>query len=68
MQSRKQSFIESLLNVIIGFLISILATFIIFPLVGIKSTPLQNITSTIGFTLVSLIRQYVIRRYFNKIN
>ncbi len=65
MQTKKQSLIESIVNVLIGFIISITATFIIFPLVGIHSTPLQNVTSTIGFTIVSLIRQYIIRRYFN---
>lgn len=66
MQSRKQSFIESITNVLFGLIISIAATFIIFPLVGIKSTPTQNIMSNLGFTIVSILRQYLIRRYFNK--
>lgn len=47
MQSRKQSLIESIVNIFIGFIISVIATFIIFPLVGIKSTPTQNLMSNI---------------------
>ncbi len=66
MQSQKQSFIESIINVLFGLIISIAATFVIFPLVGIKSTPTQNIMSNLGFTIVSILRQYLIRRYFNK--
>lgn len=66
MQSRKQSLIESIVNIGIGLLISILATFLIFPLVGIKSTASQNILSNICFTIVSFIRQYFVRRYYNK--
>lgn len=65
-QTKKQSFVESLVNVLIGFIISIAASFFIFPFCNIKTTPFQNILSTIGFTFVSIARQYIIRRWFNK--
>tara|TARA_R110000803_G_scaffold210835_1_gene284191 strand:+ start:57891 stop:58103 length:213 start_codon:yes stop_codon:yes gene_type:complete len=65
MQTKKQSLKESLLNVLIGFTISLMASFIIFPLFNMESSVLKNIGTTICFTIVSLMRSYLIRRYFN---
>ncbi len=65
-QSKKDSLIESMTNTAIGFTISLASTFIIFPLVGIQSTGFKNVLITIFFTVVSIARGYVIRRYFNK--
>lgn len=65
MQTKKQSLKESLTNTFIGFLISLLATFIVLPMFGIQSTFLKNIGITICFTVISIIRGYLIRRYFN---
>ena len=67
-QSKKQSLIESATNTAVGFIISLGSTFIIFPLVGVKTTPETNFVITIYFTAVSLLRGYIIRRYFNKNN
>jgi len=47
MQTKKQSFIESITNVLIGFGISLAATFFIFPLMGLESTPTKNVFITI---------------------
>jgi hypothetical protein len=66
MQSKKRSFKEALTNVLIGFIISLAAGFFIFSLCGVSMKPIQNINTTIGFTLVSILRQYIIRRWFNK--
>lgn len=66
MQTKKESFIESASNTAVGFLVSYASTFLIFPLMGFNSTGTQNLIITIYFTLVSILRGYVIRRYFNK--
>jgi hypothetical protein len=66
MQTKKQSFIESASNTAVGFLVSYASTFLIFPLMGFNSSGTQNLIITIYFTLVSILRGYVIRRYFNK--
>ena len=66
MQTKKQSFIESLSNVAIGYLISLLSLFIIFPVLGIESSASKNFIITLYFTLISIVRSYVLRRYFNK--
>jgi len=66
MQTKKQSFLESLTNVAIGYLISLLSLFIIFPILGIESSTSKNLIITLYFTLISIARSYILRRYFNK--
>lgn len=66
MQTKRESFIESLINVLIGYIISLLSLFIIFPILGIESNPGKNIIITLYFTLISIGRSYFLRRYFNK--
>jgi predicted membrane protein len=66
MQTKKQSLLESLTNTMIGFVISFASTFIIFPLMGFESSASKNIIITLFFTAVSILRGYVIRRFFNK--
>ena len=65
MQTKKQSFIEASTNTFIGFVISYASTFIIFPLMGFNSSATDNIIITLFFTAVSILRGYLIRRYFN---
>ena len=64
-QTKKQSLLESLLNVAIGYLISLASLFILFPMIGIESTPSKNIFITLYFTVISIFRSYIVRRYFN---
>lgn len=65
MQSKKQSFIESLINQVSGFIISVLIYALIFPIFDINVPFITNIWITLCFTAVSVIRSYFIRRYFN---
>ena len=66
MQSKLDSFIEAWLNVLIGFGISVLANFVIFPLVGIGASTTQIITVGIFMAFVSVARSYFVRRFANK--
>lgn len=66
MQTKKQSLIESLTNVAIGYFISLISLFIIFPILGIESNTGKNLLITLYFTLISVVRSYVLRRWFNK--
>lgn len=65
-QSKKQSFIEACTNTGIGFVIAVIGTFFIVWALDIKSSPSKNITMTLFFTVLSIVRGYVIRRWFNK--
>lgn len=64
-QSKKSSFLESCLNILIGYIIAISAQLIIFPVFGINIPLHENLLIGAFFTIVSLIRSYFIRRLFN---
>ena len=64
-QSRVGSLIESLANVVIGFSVNMAANFVILPLIGFHITPGQNLFIGVLYTIVSVARSYVIRRWFN---
>lgn len=66
MQTKNQSFIETIINISIGYLISLVSLFLIFPVLGIESSTGKNLLITLYFTLISILRSYLVRRYFNK--
>lgn len=66
MQTKFQSFIESTINILIGYLIALLSQVLIFPIFDIYVSFQDNLLIGLYFTLISLIRSYLIRRYFNK--
>ena len=66
MQTKTQSLLETLLNVTIGFFITMGSFYIVFPALGIESNPTKNTLLTLYFTVLSIARNYFLRRYFNK--
>ena len=66
MQTKKESLLESGINILVGFVVALIIGIGIFKITGIKATYTQNLMSTTLFTIASFIRQYIIRRWFNK--
>jgi hypothetical protein len=66
-QSKKHSLIESITSTLIGLAINTTAQHLIFPLYGIYISWGQNLSIAMIFTVISIARSYIIRRYFNKI-
>jgi len=64
-QSRKHSVIESVINVIAGYLVALASQLIIFPIFDIHVDIQTNLLIGAWFTLVSLARSYCLRRLFN---
>ena len=64
-QTKTQSLTEAFINVAVGFGISLIATIIIFPIMDIESTTSKNLQITLFFTVISILRSYGLRRYFN---
>lgn len=64
MQTRTQSLLESCANVIVGYLVALMAQLIVFPLLGIPVSLEQNLLLGAIFTVVSLGRSYCVRRMF----
>jgi len=64
-QSRLGSLIESLMNVAIGFCVALLSQIVVFPVVGIHVSLSTNLEIGAYFTVISVVRSYIIRRWFN---
>jgi len=67
-QSKKGSLLESVVNILIGYTVALITQIIVFPLVGVEASLSQNLMIGFYFTLISLVRSYVVRRVFNKYN
>ena len=61
-QSRRASFAEACVNVLVGYGVALLAQLLVFPLVGVEASMGDNLIIGACFTLVSLGRSYCIRR------
>jgi hypothetical protein len=64
MQSRKHSFVEACANVLIGIVVAWAVTFTIFPWFDLEPAIVTSLYISLIFTLVSLLRSYVLRRLF----
>lgn len=66
-QSRALSLIEAVTNVVVGFGIAVGVQLALFPVYGLT----VRFTDTLGigavFTLVSIVRSYLVRRLFERI-
>lgn len=65
MQTKKESFKEACVNVAVGYIIAVAGQLILFPIAWIESELSQNLFVWAGFTIISLVRSYIIRRIFN---
>jgi hypothetical protein len=65
MQSKKSSFIESSSNAVFSFLFNYIASLFIYPLLNVDVTGIKNIEIAILFAIISVIRGYLVRRWFN---
>lgn len=67
-QTRKGSLAEALTNVVTGFPINYAMNLLILPLTWDADKPYSSALWTgVAFTIVSLVRQLVVRRIFNNI-
>ena len=66
MQSRRHSFVESVTNVAIGYGVALASQLAIFPVFEIHLPLSDNLLIGAWFTLVSIGRSYVVRRWFTR--
>ena len=64
-QTRLGSFIEACVNVAIGLAISLVANALVFPRFGFHPSLSDNVWISVIYTVISLVRSYVLRRWFN---
>ena len=66
MHSKLSSFIESLINILFGYGVALGSQLVIFPHYGVHLALHENMIIGCWFTIISLVRSYVIRRWFNR--
>lgn len=64
-QTKLESLIETCINTVIGYFVALLSQLLVFPLVGIDVPFSTNLVIGAWFTVISIVRGYVIRRWFN---
>lgn len=65
-QSKKKSLLESVVNTLLGFAITFICSPFIYWLCNVKVNYVDITWLTLAFTVLSILRNYVIRRFFNK--
>jgi len=62
------SLAESTTNVAAGYGIAVLTQVLVFPLFGLNISLSKNLGIGVVFTVISLVRSYVLRRIFNALS
>lgn len=66
MQSRLMSLVESLANIAVGYGVAVISQIVVFPIFGLQATLRENFLIGGVFTVISLVRSFVLRRLFNR--
>lgn len=64
MQTRLMSMVETMVSIAIGFAVSMLITAWVMPWFGFHPSLGQNFQITCVFTVTSIARSYLVRRFF----
>ena len=65
MQTKRQSLIETLTSVFVGWLIGVILNLTVLPLFDYNITVVDSLLVSLIFTVISVVRGYLIRRFFN---
>ena len=65
MQTKLESFIETSSNVAIGWVVALASQFAIFPMFGINIPIQDNLLISLYFTIIAVVRGFIVRRYYN---
>ena len=64
-QTKLGSLYESIINIVIGAVVALASQLLVFPMFGINVPLSSNLGIMAWFTVISVVRSYVIRRWFN---
>lgn len=67
-QSKRMSLLESAINIAVGFGIALGAQIVFLPLLGVAIELHQNIAFAVIMTIISLCRQFILRRLFEALH
>lgn len=66
-QTKLLSFIEAWANTIVGFVVAFITQVLVFPLYDVHISMAQDFQIVVIFSVISVIRSYLLRRAFNRI-
>jgi hypothetical protein len=61
------SLVEAVTNIAVGYCLAILTQIVVFPLFGLHATLSENVLIGGIFTLISLVRSFILRRAFETV-
>jgi hypothetical protein len=64
-QTKRESAFEAVTNVLIGWSIGVLSNYLVLPLFGYTVGVGESMGIAASFSVISLVRSYIIRRWFN---
>ena len=64
MQSRRQSLIEAITNVVVGYTLAVMTQIVVFPWFVLQVSLGDNLAIGALFVMISLLRSYALRRLF----
>ena len=67
MQSRRQSLIEAITNVVLGYALAVITQIVVFPWFGLQVSLGDNLAIGAMFVMISLARSYALRRLFARL-
>ncbi len=67
MQSKKGSLIEAAVNTFIGYMFTLVLSPLVYHIAGVQMSAAKLNLVVLMFTIISVIRSYIIRRFFNHI-
>lgn len=67
-QSKLMSMLESLINIVVGFGISLLAQMFFLPMLGVEIAFHQNLMFALIMTVISIARSFTLRRVFEALH
>ena len=65
-QSRRMSMVEAICNVVVGYVLAVATQIVVFPLFGLHPSLGDNLALGLAFTAISLLRNYALRRLFER--
>ena len=66
MQSRRQSLIEAITNVVVGYALAVITQIVVFPWFGLQVSLGDNLAIGALFVMIPLLRSYALRRLFER--
>lgn len=64
-QSKRMSLVEALTSTLVGLLLAFVVNVFMMHLTGVQASAARNLVIVAGHTVVSMVRQYALRRFFN---